>query len=97
MALYAINLSIFTLLFFIIGMIKPQWVLFFIERPTRFPILMITPVLVMITLTLYGEGVKRDKEKQALEKAPVKTMPAPAPEPIPVPVPSPETPPAAPN
>lgn len=90
MALYAINLGIFTILFFIIGMIKPQWILFFIKEPTRFPILMITPILIMITVTMYGEGVKQDNEKKALVAAPIKKPTAPAP--VPVPVPEPETP-----
>lgn len=96
MTLYAINLGIFTLLFFIIGMIKPRWVLFFIKEPTRFPILMITPILIMITVTLYGEGVKQAKEEQVLRKKPIKETLAPAPVPVPVPVPATE-PPAAPT
>lgn len=88
MTFYAINLGIFTLLFFTIGMIKPKWVLFFIKEPTRFAILMITPILIMITVTLYGEGLKRAKEERAMKEAPVKAIPAP----VPVPVPAPEAP-----
>ncbi|MGR8981390.1 MAG: hypothetical protein ACU84H_15050 [Gammaproteobacteria bacterium] len=91
MQFYAINLAIFTLLFFIIGMIKPKWVLFFLEKPTRIMILMITPFLIMITVTLYGEGVRREKaEKALLTIPPIKETPAPAP--VPVPEPAPETP-----
>jgi hypothetical protein len=95
MVFYAINLGIFTILFFIIGMIKPKWVLFFMKDPTRFPILMITPILIMITVTLYGEGLKREKEEKALTTSPAKEMPAPSAAPVPVPVPAPETPPAS--
>lgn len=93
MSLYAINLGIFTLLFFIIGMIKPRWVLFFVKEPTRFAIFMITPVLIMITVTLYGEGLKQAKEERSKKEA-VKETPTltPVPVPVPVPVPAPETP-----
>lgn len=96
MVFYAINLGIFTILFFIIGMIKPKWPLFFIKEPTRFAILMITPILIMITVTMYGEGLKREKEEKLLnsaKSAPAKVMPAPAT--APVPVPAPDAPPAS--
>lgn len=88
MQFYAINLAIFTLLFFILGMIKPKWVLFFLEKPTRFMILVITPFLVMITVTLYGEGVRREKEEKALIAIPpIKETPSPVQSPVPVPEP----------
>lgn len=93
MVFYSINLAIFTILFFVIGMIKPKWVLFFIKEPTRFAILMITPILIMITVTMYGEGLKREKEEKALSEAPAKVIPAPAT--APVPIPKSDTPPAA--
>ncbi|MGR9085465.1 MAG: hypothetical protein ACU841_00120 [Gammaproteobacteria bacterium] len=91
MVFYAINLGVITILFFIIGMIKPKWALFFLKEPSRFTILMITPILIMITITMYGEGLKREREEKALKMAPVKAVPAPAT--APVPVPTPETPP----
>ncbi|MGR8952071.1 MAG: hypothetical protein ACU83V_06630 [Gammaproteobacteria bacterium] len=65
-------------------MIKPKWMLFFLKEPTRFMILMITPILIMITVTMYGEGVKREKEEKALKETPAKIV-----EPAPVPVPTP--------
>lgn len=76
-----------TIIFFALGMYKPQWPLFFMKEPTRVTILMIMPVLIMITVTLFGEGTKREKEKKALAENPVKTV-----EPAPVPVPMPEAP-----
>lgn len=86
MQFYAINLAIFTLLFFVLGMIKPKWPLFFLEKPTRFMILMITPILIMITVTLYGEGVRREKEAEAITSiSQIKETPAPAPVPVPEP------------
>lgn len=96
MVFYAINLGIITILFFIIGMIKPKWPLFFLKEPTRFTILMITPILIMITVTMYGEGLKQEREEKLLssaKRAPAKVMPAPAT--APVPVPAPDAPPAS--
>ncbi len=82
----AINLGIWTLLFFIIGMYKPQWPLFFMKTPNRFIILAITTVLFMITATLYGEGLRREKLEKAV-KQPVSESVVPVPVPVPVPAP----------
>ena len=86
---YAFDLGLWTLLFFIIGMYKPQWPLFFLKKPDRFLIIVITTIFVMITLTLYGEGTRRAKLEQAAKQAiPQSTVPVP----VPVPVPAPEKP-----
>ena len=81
----AINLGIWTILFFVIGMFKPQWPLFFMKSPNRFIIIVVTTILFMITATLYGEGLRREK----LEKATEQPMPQSS-VPVPVPVPVPE-------
>ncbi|MDO9105423.1 MAG: hypothetical protein Q7U57_10730 [Methylovulum sp.] len=78
------DLALWTLLFFVIGMVKPGWPLFFLKKPDRFLIVAITTVFVMITLTLWGEGNRQAKEEQA-----AKTAPAPTVAPVPVPVPAP--------
>jgi hypothetical protein len=85
MVFYSFHLAIFTIIFFVLGMIKPKWPLFFLKEPTRFMILMITPILIMITVTLYGEGLKREQEEKALQETPAKVA---KPAPVPVPVPS---------
>lgn len=61
----AFNIGILTILFFVIGMIKPQWPLFFLKKPDRFWILIISTVLFMITMTLYGEGNRQAKQEEA--------------------------------
>ena len=93
MVLQALNLGILTLLFFVIGMAKPQWALFFMEKPSRWLVTAITTVFFMITMTLYGEGIQ-EANRVKKHKAPVapSTVPAPAPEPVPVPIPAPEAP-----
>lgn len=82
---YAFDLGIWTILFFIIGMYKPQWPLFFLKKPNRFIIVVITTILVMITLTLYGEGNRRAKLEQAAKLPTLQGA-------VPVPIPVPETP-----
>lgn len=85
MLLFGINLMILTALFFIAGMIKPKWPLFFLDRPTRFMILVITTILVMISITMYGEGLKERKEQRELAakpSAPKTPAIAPVPQPI---------------
>lgn len=86
---YAFNLGLWTLLFFIIGMYKPQWPLFFLKKPDRFIIVVITTILVMVTFTLYGEGTRRTKLEEAA-KQPITQGTVPVP--VPVPVPAPEKP-----
>ena len=83
---YAFDLAIWTVLFFIIGMYKPQWPLFFLKKPDRFMILVITTIFIMITLTLYGEGTRRAKLEQAA-KQPVTQGTVPVPVPVPAPLP----------
>lgn len=62
---YSFNLGIFTLVFFIAGMIKPKWPLFFMNEPTRFLVVAITTVMIMVVLTMYGEGNRKIRAEQA--------------------------------
>jgi hypothetical protein len=90
LALHAINLGILTSLFFIIGMIKPKWAFFFLEKPSRWHVFSATLILVMITMTMWGEGLQQKtlaKKKQTQTSI---TAPAPVPVPVPVPIPAPE-------
>ena len=84
---YAFDLAIWTALFFITGMYKPQWPLFFMNKPGRFLILIITTVLVMITFTLYGEGNRRTKLELVNQPTIVKDSIVPVPVPVPTPQP----------
>ena len=70
----AFDLGIFTLLFFVLGMFKPKWPLFFMQKPDRFMIIAITTILFMITATLYGEGLRREKLKRRLNNRFLKAL-----------------------
>ena len=83
----AINLGLLTLLIFFLGMYKPNWPLFFMKEPNRFIILALTTILFMVTATLYGEGLRREKLEKAA-KQPISGSTAPAIVPVPVPVPA---------
>jgi hypothetical protein len=83
----AINLGVWTLIIFFIGMYKPQWPLFFMKNPSRFIIVMITTILAMITFTLYGEGLRQEKLEQAAKQSVTESS---IPAPVPVPIPAPE-------
>jgi hypothetical protein len=86
MLTYAFDLGLWTILFFITGMYKPQWPLFFMKKPDRFMIVVITTIFVMLTFTLYGEGTRREKiEKEAKQPISKSTIPAPVPVPVPLP------------
>jgi hypothetical protein len=81
----AIDLGIITILFFVTGMIKPKWPLFFMEKPDRMIIVIVTTVLFMITATLYGEGLRREKIENAAKQPVSRSV-------VPIPVPVPEKP-----
>jgi len=83
----AIDTGLLTLLFFIVGMIKPKWALFFLKKPDRFLILIISTVLFMITFTLFGEGNRQKAAEEKASKETVSKILNPSSAPVPVPVP----------
>lgn len=63
---YGIEVLILAAIILIIGMIKPKWILLWMDQPGRMPIAIIATVLFMIGMVLFGEGNKTlQKEKQA--------------------------------
>ena len=81
----AFHTGVWTLLFFIVGMIKPKWPLFFLKKPDRFLILIISTVLFMITFTLFGEGNRQKAEEEKAAKEVVSKIINPSSAPVPVP------------
>lgn len=65
----AFHLLSYTALFFVIGMIKPKWALFFLKEPTRFLISSISIVSFMIAMTVYGQAHKQEmlEKKQTVQ------------------------------
>ncbi len=83
----AFHTGIWTLLFFIVGMIKPKWPLFFLKKPDRFLVLVISTVLFMVSATLFGEGNRQKALEEQAAKDVVSKIVAPSSAPVPVPVP----------
>ncbi len=84
----AIDTGLLTLLFFIVGMIKPGWALFFMKKPDRFTILIISTVLFMVTFTLFGEGNRQKALEEKAAKETVSKIMNPSSAPVPVPEPA---------
>lgn len=83
MTIAAINFGILTIIFLIAGLIKPKWPLFFMEKPDRFLVIIITTVMIMIVGTLWGEGVKRHREAQEKQAQTIQKEQASTPEAVP--------------
>jgi hypothetical protein len=85
--IWSFNIFIFAVCYLIVGLIKPNWALFFMKEPTRLGPVLISLSLIMTAATMYGEGlrdapispenVKRAKEQKNTPIPPqVKTSPA---------------------
>jgi hypothetical protein len=61
MIIWAFNLLLLSVFIFIIGMIKPQWLLFWMEKPNRFVIVGVSAMLLMAGAILFGEGNKQNE------------------------------------
>ncbi len=57
----AFNIFIYTAIFFVVGMIRPQFALFFMSKPDRFMVLIFSVIGFMVGATLFGEG---NRQKQ---------------------------------
>jgi ABC-type Fe3+ transport system permease subunit len=64
MMVWSINLFVLAIGLFIVGMIKPQWILFWMEKPSRMPIVILSVILFMCGAVMFGEAnLEKQKEK----------------------------------
>ncbi len=61
MILASINILILSLLVLIVGLIKPKWLLFWMDNPGRMPIIWIASILFMTAVVLFGEGHRQNE------------------------------------
>ncbi len=61
---WAINLIIIAVFVFIIGMIKPKWIFFWLEKSDRLQVVMLTAAIFMAGATLFGQAT-REKQLNA--------------------------------
>ena len=66
---YSFNIAILAAVILIVGLIKPKWVLFWMDSPGRFPVAFVAAALIMAAGTMFGEGNKQlQAEKAQLSK-----------------------------
>lgn len=85
MMVWSINLFVLAIGILIVGMIKPQWILFWMEKPVRTPIFFLSVILFMVGATMFGQATlekKREKKEQSqqLNQTKKDTIPSIAPE-----------------
>lgn len=62
MLVWSINLFCLSIGLLIVGMIKPNWILFWMDKPRRMPIAFLVAIIFMISATMFGES-NRQKQK----------------------------------
>lgn len=70
---HGISLILLAVVLLIVGMIKPKWILIWMEQPTRLMIAGICMVIFMIGAVLFGEGNKQKQLELQKKAAIVKT------------------------
>lgn len=86
---YSFNLMILSAIILIVGSIKPKWLFFWMEKPSRLGAIALAMVVFMIAAVMYGEGNRQLDQSNAARPgvsnvAPAADVPA---SPIPAPAP----------
>ncbi|CAD6872469.1 hypothetical protein [Methylomonas fluvii] len=66
---YSFNVMILAVVILIIGMIKPKWILLWMDKPGRLPIIAIAGAIFMAGAVMFGEGNKQKQQEQAAAAA----------------------------
>jgi hypothetical protein len=75
---YGIELILLSALVLIVGLIKPKWICFWMEKPGRIAVIWIASVLFMIGASLFGQGNKEARDGKNQTAPPSAEAPAPA-------------------
>ena len=62
---YSFNVFVLSLVVLGVGMYKPKWIFLWMEKPGRFPVVLIASVLFMISAVMFGEGNKQLQQEKA--------------------------------
>ncbi len=71
MIYYSFNIFILTFIVLGVGMFKPKWILFWMDKPGRMPIAFIATIFFMVAAVMFGEGNKQlaaEKAQQAKQQ-----------------------------
>ena len=66
---YSFNILILSAIVLILGMIKPKWILMWMDKPGRIPVAMIAAVIFMIGMVMFGEGNKELRQDKVQQKS----------------------------
>ena len=67
MMVWSINLLVLAVGILIVGMIKPHWILFWMEKPKRITIIILSVVLFMAAAVMFGEANKEKQQKSTTQ------------------------------
>jgi len=59
MIIWAFNLLILAVVILVVGLIKPKWLLFWMDQPNRYVIVAVSSVMLMAAAIMFGEGNKQ--------------------------------------
>lgn len=62
MMVWSINLIILSIVLFIVGMINPRWLLFWMDKPGRLPIVLLTSAIFMGAGVMFGEATQEKQQ-----------------------------------
>jgi len=74
MMVWSINLFVLSIGILIAGMIKPKWIFFWVNNPTRLQIQLLVAALFMGGAYLYGEAGLEKQQRQEVAKAELKKV-----------------------
>ena len=60
MIIWAFNLLLLAIGIFVVGLIKPKWLLFWMDQPNRYIIVGVSVILLMAAAILFGEGNRQN-------------------------------------
>ncbi len=66
---YSFNVMILAVVILIVGLIKPKWILLWMDKPGRLPIMAIAGAIFMAGAVMFGEGNKQKQQEQAAAAA----------------------------
>ncbi|MCK5120716.1 MAG: hypothetical protein KAQ91_01975 [Methylococcales bacterium] len=73
MMVWSINILVLAIGFLIVGMIKPNWIMFWMEKPTRMPIIVLSSVLFMVSAVMFGEANKEKQQASVVQSEQIST------------------------
>ena len=62
---YSFNVFVLSLVVLGVGMFKPKWILLWMDKPGRFPVILIASILFMVSAVMFGEGNKQLQQEKA--------------------------------